>query len=130
MGLIRGDFGPFSLETSGDGVTIHASYGWRDARCKRSQLLPGSYFRYPDSDEVRYVESMNTAVIHMQDGGDALRDETEVIPCHPDGSAHDEEVDEAGGRHGKHWREEPHPVILRQDLGDLIAALTDLRDNP
>jgi hypothetical protein len=32
MGHIHEDFGPFSLETSDESVTIHAGYGWRPNR--------------------------------------------------------------------------------------------------
>lgn len=133
MGGIREDFGHVAIESRRESFIIHVEYGWRPARAPRKSLMPSDWFRKIDGDGPYRVLSIDEArVVYSAGDRDTfmLRDAAPVIPCDETGDPLDQEEDPDAGPFGKRWREVGHPEFLNEDLGDLIAALQELRDNP
>jgi hypothetical protein len=131
MGGIRDAFGRIAIETRRESFIIHASYGVRDAHKKLRDLMPGDYFRLGgDRNHVYKVRSIDENCLYVGlNDGPLLRDNSLCIPCDPSGHALDQEDEDPLTPLGMAWQRQ-HPEFENGDLSDLIAALSELRDNP
>lgn len=129
MGMTRKKFGRISIETRGRSFYIHASYGYSFGRRLVGSLDFDTEFIHPDTRDLCTIVAKFPAQVSAYPI-DGSRSSGAAYSIMNNTLVEVPGTEEFDNKNALAWRwvEMPHPEFLLEDVDDLIAALTELRD--